>query len=91
VRNPEIAAAVAPVAKLFEELGVSYYIGGSVASSAHGIARATLDIDVVANLRLNHVKDFTEQLSSTYYVDKDMIVDAIGHGTSLISFTLKQW
>ena len=50
MKNPDIIAAVRPVVKAFEEFGIQYYIGGSVASSAYGVARATLDVDVVADI-----------------------------------------
>jgi hypothetical protein len=50
VNLADIVAATSPVADAFEFLGVPYYIGGSVASSLHGVARATLDVDLVAML-----------------------------------------
>ncbi len=53
-RENDIAAAVRPVAELLEQLGVMYYIGGSVASSAYGIARSTLDVDMVSALKVEH-------------------------------------
>lgn len=73
----EIRAALDPVADVFEALGVSYRVGGSVASSALGVARTTLDIDLVADLRAVHVAPFVERLQADYYVDADMIHDAI--------------
>ena len=73
----EIRAALDPVADAFEALGVSYRVGGSVASSALGVARTTLDIDLVADLRAVHVAPFVERLQADYYVDADMIHDAI--------------
>jgi len=39
--------ALLPVIDMFERLGEPYYVGGSFASSAHGIARATFDVDLV--------------------------------------------
>ena len=33
-----------------EKLSVPYWIGGSLASAIHGVARATLDTDLIANL-----------------------------------------
>jgi hypothetical protein len=73
----ELRAALDPVADAFEELGVSYRVGGSVASSALGVARTTLDIDLVADLRAAHVAQLVERLQADYYVDGDMIHDAI--------------
>ncbi len=48
----EIIQALTSLIEAFEQLGVAYYVGGSVASSAHGIKRATQDVDVVADLQL---------------------------------------
>ncbi len=78
----EIRAALDPVADAFEALGVSYRVGGSVASSALGVARTTLDIDLVADLRATHVAPFVERLQADYYVDADMIHDAIRRRSS---------
>ena len=56
----DIRAAIEPVTEAFDELGVQYYIGGSVASSAYGLARATMDVDMVSNLGKEHVHTFVE-------------------------------
>ena len=37
------------VAAILERLGVEYLIGGSLATSLHGIPRATLDADIMAD------------------------------------------
>jgi hypothetical protein len=52
---PDIMAAMLPVIDIFEQLGISYHIGGSVASSIYGIPRTTLDADIVAEIRLEYV------------------------------------
>ena len=41
--HADLIAAVAPVVTAFDVLGIRYYVGGSVASSAHGVARSSLD------------------------------------------------
>lgn len=51
---PDILLAVQPVIQAFEKLSIPYYIGGSIASSVYGMARATLDVDIVADLKVNH-------------------------------------
>lgn len=73
----EIRAALDPVADAFEALGVRYRVGGSVASSALGVARTTLDVDLVADLRAAHVEPLVERLYADYYIDGEMIHDAI--------------
>ena len=65
----DVVTAVEPVVAEFEVLGVSYRIGGSVASSAHGVPRSTLDVDLVCDLRLVHVDRLVARLQDAYYVD----------------------
>jgi hypothetical protein len=48
-----------------------------VASSVAGVVRATLDVDLVADVRLEHAELLARALSQDYYVDVDMITDAI--------------
>ena len=55
-------AAMLPVIDALERLGVPYYVGGSVASSAHGQFRATADADVIADLELRHVAGLVQSL-----------------------------
>ena len=60
-----------------EELGLDYVVGGSVASSLHGIPRATQDIDIVVMLWGKDVDGFVKRFESSFYVDRDMVMDAI--------------
>jgi hypothetical protein len=79
---PDILAAITPIVDTLEELGVPYHIGGSVASSLYGLPRLTIDVDLVADLRLGHVRPLIKQLQATYYIDEDMVRDAINrHGS----------
>lgn len=73
----DIVAAVGPVVEAFERIGVAYRIGGSVASSALGVPRSTLDVDLVCELDAGRVSAFVAALDADYYVDGDMIRDAI--------------
>jgi hypothetical protein len=79
---PEILAALAPIVEALEELGVAYHIGGSVASSVYGIPRLTIDADLVADLRLEHVRPLVKQLEVEYYIDADAVRDAIRRRSS---------
>ena len=78
----QILAAIMPVIQALEELGVPYHIGGSVASSIYGILRATIDADLIADLHLEHVRPLVLQLQTDYYIDEDMIRDAIKRRSS---------
>ena len=65
-----------------ETLGVRYLIGGSLASALHGVVRATLDADLVAELRLEHAEPLAARLTGTFYVDAESIRDAVRHQNS---------
>ena len=69
--------ALEPVAKIFQSLGVDFYVGGSVASSFHGAARSTLDVDLVADLRPENIEPFVCRLGEKYYVSQPAIEDAV--------------
>lgn len=73
---------VSKLARVFDDLGVRYVVGGSLASSIYGIPRATQDVDLVADLRLSHVDGFTGALGGEFYVDAEMIRDAIQRRSS---------
>jgi hypothetical protein len=60
-----------------DALGVGYYVGGSVASSAHGVPRASLDVDLLAELRIEHVAPFCGRLQDDYYLDAERVRDAV--------------
>lgn len=64
------------VAAIFDALGVPYLVGGSVASSLLGIPRATLDVDLVADLRDAQVQALVDALGDDFYADVDAIRDA---------------
>lgn len=82
MKDSDILKAITPVIKAFEKLSVAYYIGGSVASSAYGLARATLDVDIITALSNHNVNNLVTLLEQAYYIDKDMIIDAINTRSS---------
>ena len=77
MKKNEIISSLEPLIQAFNELGILYYISGSIASSALGKARATMDVDMVSNLQSFHIKSLTEKLNKIYYLDEEMIWDAI--------------
>jgi len=70
------------VTRIFEELDISYAIGGSLASAAHGTARATMDVDILANLDQQHVDELIKKLEAEFYADETMIRDAVARRAS---------
>ncbi|MBE0461528.1 MAG: hypothetical protein IBX60_07835 [Candidatus Aminicenantes bacterium] len=70
------------IASVFQMLNIDYMISGSLASSLHGIPRATHDVDIVADMKLHHVEEFTGALKKDFYIDEDMVNRAIKQSSS---------
>jgi len=67
------------VVESMEKLGIPYLIGGSLASSIHGIARATRDAGIIADIQEKHAEVLADGLKDRFYVDTEMIKEAIRH------------
>lgn len=72
----ELEVAV-DVGRQLDVLGVTWLVGGSVASSILGEPRATADVDLVADLRGRHVGALFAALVDTYYIDEDATKAAV--------------
>jgi hypothetical protein len=72
-----VADAFARVLEVLDRLEIEYLIGGSVASSIHGISRPTMDVDIVANLKPDQVDEFAASLQPDFYADAAMMREAI--------------
>jgi hypothetical protein len=70
------------VTQTLERIGIPYAVGGSLASSLHGIMRSTLDVDIVADMKLEHIQPLVAALSQEFYADDEMMRDAIEHHSS---------
>jgi hypothetical protein len=75
--RPALFQALEPIVEAFEGLSVPYCLGGSVASSAYGTARTTLDVDLVADLDRLQVPRLVHQLGERYYANQATILDAV--------------
>jgi hypothetical protein len=60
-----------------DALGVPYAIGGSLASALHGVMRATMDVDLVADLELGHVEPLVGALGDAFYADLETMRSAV--------------
>jgi len=82
VSEDALLDALAPVLDALEALNVRHYLGGSLASSAHGIPRASIDADLVADLRPGHAAPFLAALGDRYYVSEARVRDALERRSS---------
>ncbi len=70
------------VVNILDDLAIPYFIGGSLATAVHGIARATMDVDLIADIRPEHVHPFVQALGPAFYADDEMMRRAIQHQSS---------
>jgi hypothetical protein len=75
--SDDLFTAMTPVVEALERLGVAHHIGGSLASSAYGVARSTLDVDLVADVRPQHARRLVASLRDAYYLDEDAVRTAV--------------
>ena len=65
-----------------DRLGIQYAVGGSFASSFHGIARATQDLDLVVEVPEECVPDLYRAVSPHFYAHEGAMIEAIRRGMS---------
>lgn len=75
--DDDLVLAFRPVAAALRALGVSFYVGGSVASSYHGAVRSTMDVDLVCDLTDDQVGGLLNQVGEDYYASEPAIREAI--------------
>lgn len=64
------------VCKLLDQNNIPYMISGSIAMNIYTIPRMTRDIDIVVELSLDRVDEFTDLFPNSYF-NKDAIKDEI--------------
>jgi len=67
---------------ILEDLGITYAISGSMASSVYGKVRFTQDTDIAVEAFGNVAEEFFEKLKIKYYVSKDAMCQALREGSS---------
>lgn len=80
--NGEASRITLLVARVLEQIGIPYAVGGSLASSLHGIMRSTIDVDFVADMRFEHIPPLIAAVSQDFYADDEMMRNAIKHRRS---------
>lgn len=75
-------AVASLVARALDDLGVLYFVGGSLASTLHGEPRFTRDADLIAELQPRHAEALAQALAGTFYADAESIHRAIARRAS---------
>lgn len=65
------------VARALERCGVRYVLGGSLASSASGEPRSTLDVDVMVDLGAEAIDCVVQALGPDFYAERDTLARAV--------------
>ncbi|HXT49646.1 MAG TPA: hypothetical protein VN811_01315 [Thermoanaerobaculia bacterium] len=73
----EALRAALAVVDTLRALDLNYLIGGSLASSVHGIARSTRDVDIALELPADRVHGLVDALGDRFYVDEEMAAEAV--------------
>ena len=65
------------IVEVFECLHISYLVTGSVAAMAYGESRLTNDIDIVADVKEQHIPDLLNAFPiQEFYISEEMIVSS---------------
>lgn len=70
-------ALVRHMAAIFDELGVPYALGGSLASSLVGEPRSTVDVDMAVRLDVVTGDELLQRVGAEFYVPTDLARQAI--------------
>ncbi|HSN57297.1 MAG TPA: hypothetical protein VLT32_21695 [Candidatus Sulfomarinibacteraceae bacterium] len=82
MNTSSVLAVVLRVVDTLERLSIDYHLGGSFASTIHGIPRQTADVDVVVDLDTTSGERLVEALGAEFYIDQHAVDDAISRRSS---------
>jgi len=70
-------AVLLQVTHVLDEQDISYVVVGSFASSLWGLYRATGDVDIVTNIKLEQINSFVAALRDDFYIDEQSVRRAV--------------
>ena len=70
------------VVETLDKLKIPYFIGGSLATAIHGVARATMDVDLVADIQSHQIQSLIRSLGDEFFTDEQMIQNSVSKGIS---------
>lgn len=79
---PEPIAILLRVVDILEDMNILYLVTGSIASSVLGEPRSTVDVDIVADIRPEHVERLVEAMLGEFYIDNEAVREAIARDAS---------
>lgn len=70
------------MARAFEDVGVAYVMGGSLASTVHGEPRTTADVDFAIQLEAARIDDLLARMQPEFFVQASTVRAAVDHHDS---------
>lgn len=80
---PREADPLLQVLDALDRLGIRHHLGGSYASSVHGLPRQTRDADLVVDMDSQKVPLLAAALRSTFYLDEERMQQAVARRSSV--------
>jgi len=69
----EVSEAAAALGEVLERAGIRYFVGGSVASSMHGVPRYTSDLDLVVDLSEAQIPALLAAAGPDFDIDEESL------------------
>jgi hypothetical protein len=82
VSHPLLTRPLRRVVECLDEIGVPFFVAGSVASVLHGETRTTQDADLVVDLEEHQVAPLVQALKPEFYVDEAAVREAVRRRSS---------
>ncbi|MBI5360065.1 MAG: hypothetical protein HZA48_05725 [Planctomycetes bacterium] len=78
----EISAIMLQVIEALNKTGIKYAISGSIASSAFGVPRATMDADLIVDIRVADIRNLIGLLEKDFHIEAEIIKNALRYSSS---------
>ena len=78
----DLLTVILPVLQAFDEQNLFWYLGGSIASSLHGMQQMAQDIDLVVDLHCQNLPSLLPLLKQHFAFDDDAFLEAISQRTA---------
>lgn len=88
VQSMHLISIMRPILHAFKNHRVPYYVGGSIASSLHGMQQLAQDIDLVVDLPEHALPSLLTLFQQYYICDENSIRQAVQERTSFVLFHL---
>jgi hypothetical protein len=77
VNQPNPIEVIHNVSRILSDMGIRFFVSGSIASSVYGEPRATNDIDIVADIVEKDVGSILVKFATDYYIDEEDVRNAV--------------